>query len=427
MKKDKSKKEEIQQKLIKDIQDIAKRYRTEFGEDAGYITRDYYRKYGKYKITDITNYFKDFTEARNEALKEDDIDLDSLGLQKKLIQLEEKNRELEKEKRELLKRSIDEDDLLALYKESLNNIIELKINNKEIILRGDEDRVALLQLSDWHIGEIVLSESVNNVNEYNEKICLERLDTVFNIFVTYCKKFNITKCHILLNGDLLSGGIHNELIRNMWCNEVQQIFFAQKYLIQKLEYISQFFNKISIDIIVGNHPRILQGKPYFKEKISMNFEYILGKNLQMYFNLLTEQNKNNKIFIEVPESPFSIVDINGAKFLETHGDILIGSGTGGFAGIPFYAICQSASKLYGILHQIGIDNDTKFDHCLVGHLHTVSKIPLFNGGFVWTNGCLIGTNEYSIVKMKSVAKKSQLLLIIDHLGHIEFEKNITFD
>jgi hypothetical protein len=43
------------------------------------------------------------------------------------------------------------------------------------------------------------------------------------------------------------------------------------------------------------------------------------------------------------------------------------------------------------------------------------------------NGAIIGTNEFSLTKMKSVAKQEQLMLIIDSHGRIELEKNIIFD
>jgi len=414
----------MKEEIVKDITLWNSKFLHEF-PDLNIITRDYYRSNGKYKDTQINKYFGSFKNAVKEIFNKDE--LDSITYKKKLHSLEEENKNLTKENQKLIKSEVIEDELLAMYKESLNRDLDVKINNEKIVIKDEKNRIAFLQLSDWHIGETVLSQFVNNVNEYNEKICIERLDTTFNVFIAYCKKFNITRCHILLNGDMTSGGIHLELMRNMWCNEVEQVFFIQKYMIKKLEYLTEHFNEINVSVIVGNHSRILQGKPYHKEKVQMNYEYIFGRNLQMYFQLLTDQKRNNKVFIDVPESSFKIININGTRFLATHGDILTGAGTGGFAGIPFYSICSSASRLYGVLHQINVNKEIQFDHLVCGHLHTSTKIPLFNGGFCWIGGCGIGTNEYSLTKIKSVAKKEQLMLIIDSIGRIELEKNITFN
>ncbi len=417
------KENEIKNKIIQDVIQVNDFYRDSF-PNGNLITRDYYREQGKYKDKDVIKYFGSFEALKKEAFKEE---VDLIGFKKKIKVLEERNIILEKENNKMIKGSIIEEEMIDLYKQSLDKDFNIKIDNKEIIIKDDKKRKAILQLSDVHVGELVFPQYVNNVNEYNEQVCIRRLDTIFNVFLAYCRKFSITSCHILLNGDLLSGGIHTELIRNMWLNEVEQLFFMQGYIIKKLEYISQFFNKIDVDVIVGNHARVLSGKPYHKEKVNMNFEYVMGKNIQNYFQLLESKKLNSKIFIDVPESAFKIVDINGTKFLETHGDILMGAGSGGFAGIPFYSIAQSSAKLYGVLHQINVTEENQFDHILCGHLHTSTKIPLFNGGFCFVNGCVIGTNEFSLTKIKSVAKREQLMLIVDSAGRLEMEKNIIFD
>jgi len=416
---------EIKQQIIQDIQRVNNNYLKDF-PDGNIITRDFYRSHGKFKEKEIIKLFGSFSNIINEVFGKQEIDI--ISMKKKLHVVEEQNRNLLKENSELIKNSVLDESFLDLYKQSLAKNLDSKLNNKEIIVKDDKNRIALLQLSDWHIGEEVIPEAVNGVNAYNEEICIRRLDTVFNVFLAYCRKFSITKCHILVNGDMISGEIHTELIRNNWMNVTDQVFFTQKYLIKKLEYISEFFSRIDVDIIVGNHSRIMtNGKPYFKEAVSMNWEYVMGKNIQAYFELLTEKKLNNKIFVDVPESPFKIVNLNGTKILQTHGNILTGAGGGGFAGIPFYSICQSASKLYGVLHQIDIDSNTKFDLLICGHLHTSCSIPLFNGGTAFFGGCGIGTNEFSIHKMKSVAMKNQIMLILDKEGRIELKKDITFD
>ena len=225
---------------------------------------------------------------------------------------------------------------------------------------------------------------------------------------------------------MLAGTIHDELARNNDLNEVEALLYLQPYLIKKFSELTEIFNRIDVEVIVGNHGRLLPGKPYYKKKTIMNYEYLLGMQLKMYFDLLRNNKKNNKININVPKSAFIVKEINGNKFLVTHGDILSGQGSGGFAGIPFYSICMSSSKLYGILHQIGYTEDIRLDNIIMSHLHSTAKIPIFNGGICYVGGCVIGTNEYSLVKMRSVAKREQLMLIVDDFGDIISEINIKF-
>ena len=104
--------------IIKDLHEISKRYRKEFPDTTIYVTRDFYRKHGKYSENQISELFGSFSVLKEEALKTDsENDSDSLQLQKNLIVFKNKIEELEREKSELLKRSITEDDIINKYEQ----------------------------------------------------------------------------------------------------------------------------------------------------------------------------------------------------------------------------------------------------------------------------------------------------------------------
>jgi hypothetical protein len=395
--------------LIQELQILSKQYQLQNPKAKTSITRKWYRQKSK-RSSDFEKYFTDFGDFKLEA----NVDSDEFRVEKELSLLREENQELKSSKDKLIRRSISEEKLLKLYKEYLPHEFTYPIDAIRKNTKSNKDFV--LNLSDIHLGERVIPEQVNYTNEYNKEVAIDRLNQLFSQLIKYAKKIIVKDLHIEMNGDILCGGIHQELARNNDLNEVESLFYFQKYFVSKLSELSKHFDNIYIDVIVGNHPRILQGKPYFKEKVQMNFEYILGRQLQMYYDLLREQKKNTKIFINVPESAFIVKKIKNTKFLITHGDILTGEGNGGFAGIPFYSICMSSAKFYGVLQQIGVEETTQFNHVLCGHLHTSAKIPLFNGGFCFVGGSVIGTNEFSLYKIKSVAKKEQLVLIIDDEG-----------
>jgi hypothetical protein len=405
--------------LIKDLQKIAEKFLKENPESNSYCTRVFYLKNTEYGAKYRT-YFDTFADFKRESIGGKDKEKE-FSLEKKILKLEEENLILKKDKDNLLKNSINEDYILQVYVDNLHSQPKYPIHKDTKISKSD--KVLILNLSDLHLGEVVIPEHVNYVNDFDKNVCIERLNILFHMLIKYAKKIVVSDLHLILNGDLLAGGIHPELVRNSDLNEVESLLFLQKYLTQKISELTKYFNQIYVDVVVGNHSRLLPGRPYYKEKVQMNYEYLLGKQLEIYFDTVQKDYKEKKVYIHVPESAFMVKKVKNLKFLVTHGDVLCGAGTGGFAGIPFYSIAMSSAKLYGVLHQLDISDEVQFDHILAGHLHTTTKIPLFNGGFCFINGCVIGTNEFSLIKMKSIAKREQLLLVIDENG-IDGEINI---
>jgi hypothetical protein len=148
------------------IQDFLKVQKQFVKDDLGLVpTRDYYEANGNYKGRQYCEVFGSFVKLKNEAVKVANINEDEFKQKKQIYILTEKNKTLEKENQKFLKHNINIEDFLNLYKQNIEETIKFKINNKKIIIKNDEGRKAILQLSDWHIGEIVRLEAFNNVNE----------------------------------------------------------------------------------------------------------------------------------------------------------------------------------------------------------------------------------------------------------------------
>jgi len=413
-------KKTTKQDIVTDFKTLFSLYKTTGANRKGTMSRNWYRTNSKYG-EEYVKFFNTFEELEKEAFGED---IDKFKNEKINAELRRENSELKQDRKKLLHQTLHDEKLLELYKENLTKDFKYVVKPLKEKIKSNKD--LLLNFSDLHLGEVVVPEEVNFVNSFNKEIAVDRMNQLFFEVIRYAKKIIVKNLHIICNGDLFCGGIHNELVRNSDLNEVESIFYLQNYLIPKLIEISECFENIYIDIIVGNHSRILPGRPYYKECVTMNYEFIFGRQMKMYFDLMSKYNKNNRIHINVPESPFIIKQIKNTKFLCTHGNILTGEGSGGFLGLPAYSTAMSAAKLYGILHQIGVTDDTKFDHIVAGHIHSTAKIPIFNGGFTFYGGSIIGTNEFSLYKMKGIAKKEQLLLIIDEDG-IDGEMNIRLN
>jgi hypothetical protein len=387
------------------------------------ITRDYYIKKSKYSKSSINDVFKTFQIFKEQAFNY--LNLNEEVIKTKMI--ETKNNNLLNNENKILKRELTklelkdsiENKILTEYKDHLNSLdlTKLKISNE--IFKQETRKISILNLSDWHCGEQVKKKELNGINEYNIKIMVERVDRIINDFIYHNQTFGITETNIFFEGDLLAGDIHQELERTNEENVSYILFFLQKYIIEKLLYISQFFNKINVLFVVGNHGRIRQGKPYYKEKVQMNWEYILANQIKITLDLIQKDEKNKKINIDVPESAFSIKEVNGRRFLVTHGEIFSGKSGGGFASIPYYSLVASSAKMYGTLSQIGFDPSLiYFEDCLIGHLHSDASVNMFNGGKMYINGCVIGSSEMSIYGCKSISKIVQNMLIVNSYKNV---------
>lgn len=408
-------KQEARNEIIEDILYANNKYQNEFSTE-NFINRNHYRKFGNFSQESIMNQFGNWTNASDEAKKlfiskliEPVDDNERLDYEKQILSLKNNIKELKKEKNILLLNKLNEEKIISKFEKK---IIPLKIPKdiKSKKIKENKEIESILMLSDLHASEVLYLDELEGINEYNIDIMIQRLDKIFEDYIYYNKKNNITKTNIFFLGDLFSGDIHDELTRTNEFNIVDTQFILLDYFFKKLCEIEKHFSSIKINILAGNHSRIKNGKPEYKTAGILNWEYIFAENLKrsVIFSKL-----DKKINIIVNKSLFNIVNVTGRKFLLLHGHVLCG-GSGGFAGIPFYGLAMSSAKFYGILEQnkIELSNEKPFQDILMGHLHSTTKFGIFNGGMLYINGCVVGISEYSLFKVKGISKIEQTMLFV---------------
>jgi predicted phosphodiesterase len=403
-------KEELKKELLR-VSDL---YCKNSGQAESKISRDFYhkncdKKYGK----EYLSIYGDFKSFRSDVFPSSNIDtLKNFTDEKQIMILEEENKKLKDERKQLLKKEITTETFLEVYKSqklNIKNPVKLTVPVKKTVSAQE----AILVLSDFHCGEVIKKEEVNNINEFNFEIMKKRLDRIFFYTLFYCKKFDINKIHLFFIGDLLSGSIHPELMRTNEYNEVECLFLIQEYISEKLLQIENQFNSITCDFLVGNHSRISDGnsgtKMQWKSASIINWEYVLAKQLQIQFDLIQKNNKIKKIEIITNDSLFKVKEVAGRKFLITHGHMLSG-GSNSFASIPYYGLSMSSAKLFGALYSSG-DVLQEFQDIIMGHLHTSARVKTTTGN-MYINGSICGTGEFGLYKMRSASQPEQLLLIV---------------
>ena len=263
--------------------------------------------------------------------------------------------------------------------------------------KGSTYAVALA--SDWHVEECFTSESTMGINEYNPEIARQRAEKYFANLVACINKDKVDDLVLALMGDFSSNYIHPELERTNAMSPIEAQMFAQSLLYSGIKFICDNTNLHSIKVIglCGNHGRICI-KPSHNDFASMNYEYVMYKNIERECEL-------TKLPVEfyIPKSEIALVDMpDGNKFLFTHGQSIRGGN--GIAGI-LPALMRACLKWGHTFHQ------TK---TYIGHFHNLMSTPT-----VSVNGSLIGYNPLSIAGQYISEEPQQLYEVwSENLGHI---------
>jgi predicted phosphodiesterase len=298
--------------------------------------------------------------------------------------------------------------------DTLEEIIEVYTPYKRPEFRKSirADREAVLLISDTHNDEWVDSDEVMGVNEYNPDIARQRLDKLFSTAIENAKELQTDVLNIFLLGDMVSGIIHQELLMNSQLGISISIFQMVDYIAQWVRTCTKYFREININAVVGNHGRMFV-KPSFKKKAQLNYDYIL-------YEVLRRETKNLVKSFTLPDSPYYIVEVQGVKILNLHGDTIRGGS--GLSVVPGN-LSRDISLLGGTLRQSGIN----FDVVNMGHFHTFNVTKSFDGSEIIMNGSLIGTNEYSLGAIKKGEKASQTFYIIEKDLGIRFIDKIVLN
>lgn len=321
-------------------------------------------------------------------IEEYNIDINSLFVDDKL-KIEKLNFQLEKEKKlnkSILKElSSKESELDSIF--SIKNSIDFKGLSKENFglqkyKESDKSSIATLFFSDEHWGEVVKSNQVNGLNEYNHKIAQERykkvIENSLNIMFSSLNCVNKDFLVVNLGGDNISGSIHEELALTNDLTEMEAVVDYVEHKVKGLnELLKAGFKEILINCVSGNHDRGTD-KTHTKNRNETSFSYIVYKMLQMAFS------NEKRIKFNIATGSDCIYTVANTTMLLTHGDQF--KGGNGIAG-PGMAIYRGFLKKKSSL----ATNNIYINSMCIGHFHNWSDV----NGEVIINGTLKGYDEYS--------------------------------
>jgi len=239
--------------------------------------------------------------------------------------------------------------------------------------------VAVLKLSDWHIGEVVKTSETGGFNRFNWAIAQSRIHNIVRDFCEWVDVqrnfYRIDKCAVFGEGDYVSGDIHGELLATNEFPLPEQTAKAGLLLGEVLRILCGRFKEVEAFLVgADNHGR-LQKKPQAKQKTSNNMSFLVHALAKSH----TAMCKNLRM--TVSEDAKLLCNVNGKKFLIEHGDNIRG-----VLGIPYYGI----GRLIGKEGTRRMNTDKGFDYLSIAHFHCPAIIEMRT----LVNGSLSGTTEF---------------------------------
>lgn len=271
--------------------------------------------------------------------------------------------------------------------------------------RSRKAEVALLALSDWHVGKKTASfdssVAASRIESLAEKVAqiteIERAD------------HPVRECHVLLCGDFIDGvmifpGQSFEVDSTLF----GQMFFAAGVLERLLRHLLSVFERVTVWEQTGNHGRI--GKKGDMPR---------GDNTdRMLYRIVRDKMADeSRIGWHERQSWYSIVEIGEYRALLVHGDQVKS-----FGGTPVFAILKkSNSWASGVL--------PPFRDVFMGHFHTELKLSLANGkGRVFVSPSIESDSAYAAEVVAASGVPSQRLFFVDPVSaRVTTERTLWLD
>ncbi len=250
----------------------------------------------------------------------------------------------------------------------------------------------MTEWSDMHIGEEVTAREMGGLNIFNRDVAWSRMDKLVTGTVKLLRNYaglrpEYPGVWVNLGGDIISGGIHEELRETNWGTIEEQAVEAGEILLAGLLGMADAFAthgagpKIYVPCVVGNHGRH-SVKPVAKRHVRENREWGIYKSLQ------AQLAGDDRFVFFIPDEPDFHYEVYGHKFMLTHGNQIGARGGDGHIG-AVGPITRGSMKTNWAEMQIGMN----FDTMIIGHYHSYSPRGVLVPVIV--NGAFKGFDEYA--------------------------------
>lgn len=270
--------------------------------------------------------------------------------------------------------------------------------------RANQPAVGLMHLSDFHVGEVVRRDEVNGLNEYSPDIFRVRfrryISAALEILPRWASDCNLKGAVMAMNGDLVSGDIHDELCRTNALTSHEQVMICAEEISAAAKMIADSLGAVWIVFTPGNHGRTTQ-KTHAKRTALLSYDCLIGQIVK------TSLANDSRVSVTISSGRDMVYPILGHTVMQSHGDALGAGGGQGFAG-PGLPIIRGAKKA----EYVGMVVDQRYDIILTAHYHSSMNI-----GRVMANGSMIGWNEFALsIRATPEPPQQWLALVTERWG-----------
>jgi hypothetical protein len=241
----------------------------------------------------------------------------------------------------------------------------------------------LLQISDPHGGEVVRPEEVGGLNAYNPDVMVRRLRRLFSASVEILPRWaadcRLEGVVVAVNGDLVSGDIHDELRRTNALTAHESAYLVADELTAGLRILAEAFGAVLAVFTPGNHGRTTE-RTHAKRTSALSYDMLVGEMVRRAFE------GDKRVTVSLATGVEAVYPVLGWTVHQSHGDSLGTGGGKGFAG-PVLPILRGTKNVEWQAYLVR----RAYDIILTAHYHT-SANP---GGGKLANGSVVGYGEFS--------------------------------
>lgn len=277
-------------------------------------------------------------------------------------------------------------------------------------------QVAIMMVSDVHMGQYTPAEEVGVFGEYNTGMAKARFNAAFDKALGIIKQqpFPVDEVVVWLGGDMVE---HSHLRPGhegtVDANVIKQSLTVADLLVVNLQMIASAFNVVRVEAVPGNHGRTDSDRR--KCSPTDNFDYLI---YHIAKQALKEQ---TNILWDIPEAWYVRFNVLGWNFFGMHGEDIKS-----YVKFPWYGATTAARNYVGMFRlaqRRKLRNDPpktveEFekalivpDYALLAHFHQQANweapdIEMF------ANGAMPGLSRYSAKDLKIIGVPKQNLLFV---------------
>lgn len=255
----------------------------------------------------------------------------------------------------------------------------------------EQERQIVLMINDSHYGLIVNSDEVNDVNSFGWTQACRRSAMMLKETLNYKvhNRDQVSKVHLVLNGDLIQGIIHGLQMDQME-KSVHQVNGAVHILTHLISSLAQEFKQVEIHGICGNH----EDKPHKRDhgKRVSSEKYDSYANIIFYALSAAFRNTEHVLF-NFTKGLFVSVDLPAGRAAICHGDTLFSRALGNPGhNINVKNLSDEIRKFNNAEVSRGRSPIKLF---LFGHVHNFAHFITSDGVEVYIAPSLSGTDGHS--------------------------------